>query len=226
MQRSAARRKVVWFHPSSPTSICTGWTLRRDSSHTGIHPRETQGIQPCLRQVEMAAGARAPAVTVPRHGSYAAAAEPAQLGPERSGLPAAALCPVRRRHPPRVHRTKGRSRGDQTRLATFLRDELKLELNEDKTLITHARTGAACFLGYEITVQHAPQDHRPARQRQRSRCACPGRDQGQMRPVPVARQTRAPDPAAELDDHTSSAPTGPSSGASSSTTCWPETSGG
>ena len=43
----------------------------------------------------------------------------------------------------------------RTRLATFLRDELKLELNEDKTLITHARTGAASFLGYEITVQHS-----------------------------------------------------------------------
>ncbi|MFC4566106.1 reverse transcriptase domain-containing protein [Nocardiopsis mangrovi] len=41
------------------------------------------------------------------------------------------------------------------RLAKFLRDDLKLELNEDKTLITHARTGAARFLGYEITVQHA-----------------------------------------------------------------------
>ncbi|MEV6983447.1 group II intron reverse transcriptase/maturase, partial [Sphaerisporangium sp. NPDC051017] len=41
------------------------------------------------------------------------------------------------------------------RLTTFLRDELKLELNQDKTLITHARTGAARFLGYEITVQHA-----------------------------------------------------------------------
>ena len=25
---------------------------------------------------------------------------------------------------------------------------------QDKTLITHARTGAARFLGYEITVQH------------------------------------------------------------------------
>jgi group II intron reverse transcriptase/maturase len=43
------------------------------------------------------------------------------------------------------------------RLATFLHDELKLELNQDKTLITHARTGAARFLGYEITVQHADQ---------------------------------------------------------------------
>jgi hypothetical protein len=37
------------------------------------------------------------------------------------------------------------------RLAEFLRDELKLELSQDKTLITHARTGAARFLGYEIT---------------------------------------------------------------------------
>ena len=38
------------------------------------------------------------------------------------------------------------------RLASFLRDELKLELSQEKTLITHARTGAARFLGYEITV--------------------------------------------------------------------------
>jgi group II intron reverse transcriptase/maturase len=41
------------------------------------------------------------------------------------------------------------------RLARFLREDLKLELNQDKTLITHARTGAARFLGYEITVQHS-----------------------------------------------------------------------
>jgi hypothetical protein len=40
------------------------------------------------------------------------------------------------------------------RLAAFLRDELKLELSADKTLITHARTQAARFLGYEITVLH------------------------------------------------------------------------
>ena len=40
------------------------------------------------------------------------------------------------------------------RLAAFLHDELKLELSREKTLITHARTGAARFLGYEITVQH------------------------------------------------------------------------
>jgi len=39
------------------------------------------------------------------------------------------------------------------RLAVFLRDDLKLELSPSKTLITHARTGAARFLGYEITIQ-------------------------------------------------------------------------
>jgi group II intron reverse transcriptase/maturase len=41
------------------------------------------------------------------------------------------------------------------RLTAFLRDDLKLELNQDKTLITHARTHAARFLGYEVTLQHA-----------------------------------------------------------------------
>jgi group II intron reverse transcriptase/maturase len=40
-------------------------------------------------------------------------------------------------------------------LATFLREDLGLELSADKTLITHARTRAARFLGYEIIVAHA-----------------------------------------------------------------------
>jgi len=39
-------------------------------------------------------------------------------------------------------------------LAAFLRETLALELNQSKTLISHARTRAARFLGYEITVQH------------------------------------------------------------------------
>ena len=43
----------------------------------------------------------------------------------------------------------------KARLAAFLRDDLKLELSADKTLITHARTSAARFLGYEITVRHS-----------------------------------------------------------------------
>jgi hypothetical protein len=40
------------------------------------------------------------------------------------------------------------------RLVQFLRDDLKLELSQEKTLITHARTGVARFLSYEITVAH------------------------------------------------------------------------
>jgi group II intron reverse transcriptase/maturase len=45
------------------------------------------------------------------------------------------------------------------KLATFLRDELKLEMSAEKTLITHAATQAARFLGYEITVQHCDAAH-------------------------------------------------------------------
>jgi len=40
-------------------------------------------------------------------------------------------------------------------LGRFLREELKLELSEEKTLITHAQTGKARFLGYDIMAQHA-----------------------------------------------------------------------
>jgi hypothetical protein len=61
---------------------------------------------------------------------------------------------IRRRHPARVRRTKAEAEQIKARLAQFLHDDLKLELSEEKTLITHARTGAARFLGYEITVQH------------------------------------------------------------------------
>jgi group II intron reverse transcriptase/maturase len=43
----------------------------------------------------------------------------------------------------------------KAKLAEFLRETLALELNATKTLVTHARTGAARFLGYEITVQHS-----------------------------------------------------------------------
>jgi group II intron reverse transcriptase/maturase len=40
-------------------------------------------------------------------------------------------------------------------LKAFLRDTLKLTLSEEKTLITHARTASACFLGYEVVTQQA-----------------------------------------------------------------------
>jgi group II intron reverse transcriptase/maturase len=50
---------------------------------------------------------------------------------------------------------KAEAEAIKNELAKFLRDELALDLNADKTLITHARTQAARFLSYEITVQHS-----------------------------------------------------------------------
>lgn len=40
------------------------------------------------------------------------------------------------------------------RIGAFLRDELRLELSETKTLVTHARSETARFLGYEVTTIH------------------------------------------------------------------------
>ncbi len=54
---------------------------------------------------------------------------------------------------------KGKIRG-------FLRDHLKLELSEPKTLITHGRTEAARFLGYELVV--FDDDHKRDRRGHRS----------------------------------------------------------
>ena len=50
-------------------------------------------------------------------------------------------------------------------LAEFLRDTLKLELSQEKTLITHARTHGARFLGYDIVTRDADEkrDHRRQR---------------------------------------------------------------
>ena len=42
----------------------------------------------------------------------------------------------------------------KAKLARFLRETLRLELNQAKTLISHARTQRARFLGYDIIVQH------------------------------------------------------------------------
>jgi group II intron reverse transcriptase/maturase len=42
----------------------------------------------------------------------------------------------------------------KAKLAAFLRETLGLELNQQKTLITHARSQPARFLGYHVRVQH------------------------------------------------------------------------
>ena len=41
----------------------------------------------------------------------------------------------------------------KARIGKFLRDNLKLELSDAKTLVTHGRTQAARFLGYNVIVQ-------------------------------------------------------------------------
>src|SRR5215470_12753090 len=43
----------------------------------------------------------------------------------------------------------------KTRIATFLTTELRLTLSAEKTLITHAQTGRARFLGYEIGIMYS-----------------------------------------------------------------------
>lgn len=49
--------------------------------------------------------------------------------------------------------------GIKRQLGEFLRDQLKLELSQAKTLVTHARTEAAHFLGYEVVVHQNDTKH-------------------------------------------------------------------
>lgn len=44
-------------------------------------------------------------------------------------------------------------------IAMFLRDELNMELSDEKTLVTHARDGTARFLGYEVHILHDNTKH-------------------------------------------------------------------
>jgi group II intron reverse transcriptase/maturase len=55
--------------------------------------------------------------------------------------------------------TKAEAEQIRNQLAAFLRDELKLELSTEKTLITHARTHKARFLGYDIWTRQADNWH-------------------------------------------------------------------
>jgi hypothetical protein len=55
--------------------------------------------------------------------------------------------------------TKAEAEQIRDQLAAFLRDELKLELSTEKTLITHARTRKARFLGYDIWTRQADTWH-------------------------------------------------------------------
>lgn len=56
--------------------------------------------------------------------------------------------------------TKEEAMEIKSKIRDRLRDDLELELSEEKTLITHARTEAARFLGYEVSVSWS--DSRPS----------------------------------------------------------------
>jgi hypothetical protein len=55
------------------------------------------------------------------------------------------------------------ARAIKAKLSTFLKERLKLDLSEEKTLITHAQTETAKFLGYEIRVQQEDTKHTEGR---------------------------------------------------------------
>ena len=67
-------------------------------------------------------------------------------------------------------------------LKAFLRETLKLTLSEEKTLITHARTASARFLGYEVVTQQADDKHCRAQHRR-----CINGALGLKMPIEVSR---------------------------------------
>ena len=76
---------------------------------------------------------------------------PSQVSTTR--LPPPQVRPLRRRLPPGFRGTgDGKPRRSRPVSGHLPRDHLKLELSPDKTLITHAATEKARFLGYEITT--------------------------------------------------------------------------
>lgn len=55
--------------------------------------------------------------------------------------------------------TKSEAQTIKTRVADYLKYELKLDLSEEKTLVTHARNEKAKFLGYEVQALHCDTKH-------------------------------------------------------------------
>ena len=88
-------------------------------------------------------------------------------------------------------RAEGRvPRKSRPKLAKFLRETLGLELSAEKTLIAHARSQPARFLGYDIIVQHAETKITSGRrsvERDNRAARAAGRGKGPVRPLPAAR---------------------------------------
>ena len=116
------------------------------------------------------------------------------------------------------------------KLAAFLRETLGLELNDAKTLITHARSQRARFLGYDITVWHCNTKITSGRR------AANGKIVLRVPPDVVTAQCaryrkhgthRGTGPGSRTSTTTtSSGPTEPNMQVSSTTTCSPMTYGG
>jgi group II intron reverse transcriptase/maturase len=79
---------------------------------------------------------------------------------------------------------RGEAEEIKRQLGEFLDQELQLELSPEKTLITHAKTEAARFLGYEITTHHNDQKQ----SRTPRHCRCVNGDVGLRVPKEVIRQ--------------------------------------
>ena len=114
----------------------------------------------------------------------------------------------------------------KARLAEFLRETLGLELNQDKTLITHARTQRARFLGYDISVWHCNTKITSGRRSANGKIAL--RVPPDVITAQCARYRKHGKPwhrprLQNLDDTKSSGSTEPSTAASSITTCLPRT---
>ena len=115
----------------------------------------------------------------------------------------------------------------KAKLAKFLRVTLALELNTAKTLVTHARTGAARFLGYQITVQHSSTKITNGRRSVNGRIAL--RVPRDVVTAQCARYRRRGKPWHRTSCRicpttTSCRSTAPNTGASRTTTCSPRTS--
>ena len=178
--RSAARRKVVWSRRSSPTSTWTGWiSFVETVSASRVHPREPSPAQPRLTRVVEYAIAEGHAARRPGHGAGADRGSGATLPSQDPNDPGyRRLRYVRYADDFLLGFTGPKAEAEEIKRRSRRSCATTSSWNcpQDKTLITHARTQAARFLGYEITVQHADTKitrRTPGGQRQRSGCACP-----------------------------------------------------
>ncbi len=146
----------MWCRPSSLTSTCTSWT---SSSRRNLIPEYTRGNSRKANREYSRLARRRPSRTAARGpgrgpGTGAADAQPPLGDPTDPGYRRLRYVRYADDHLLGFTGPKAEAEEIKARLATFLRETLALELNQAKTLITHARTRAARFLGYEITVQH------------------------------------------------------------------------